>query len=235
MISKKTYKIKLKYLSLILLSLVIVSVCITINNISKAEITLKSNIKDISQENKTTVVIDMGHGGNDQGTQNIDNGILEKDITLEIGLKVTELLEENGNIEILTTRTEDEYVSLSDRIKFSNDNDADIFISLHCNADPSGTSSINGVETFYWKDDTTESYNLAQLIQSNISNNIEVRDRGVKQDNFEVIESTECPAVLVEMGFLTNNIEAINLSNDEYQYKMAQAIVNGIQEYLNAE
>lgn len=235
MILKKRGKIKLKTSSLILLSLVIISIYIMLNGIVKEKNDLSSNIKDISEGNKTIVVIDMGHGGNDQGTQNVDNGIIEKDITLEIGLKVTELLEEDSDIEVLTTRTKDEYVSLSDRIEFSNDNNADIFISLHCNADPSGTSAINGVETFYWKDDAEKSYNLANSIQSNIVNSIEVRDREVKQDNFAVIESTECPAVLVEMGFLTNNIESTNLAYDEYQYKMAEAIVNGIQEYINEE
>lgn len=235
MINKRINKDPFKVISIILLILFGISIYIILNNKGENNVVLNNKVKSASEEEKKVVVIDMGHGGNDVGAQSIDGKIIEKDISLEIGLKVTEIIGENSNIEVLTTRNTDEYVSLNDRIEFSNDNNADVFVSLHCNADPNGTSSTNGVETFYWKNDTDESYNLANSIQSSIVNSLDVRDREVKRDDYAVVKSTECPSVLVEMGFLTNNTELRNLLDDEYQTKMAQAIVDGIQKYLNIE
>lgn len=191
-----------------------------------------SNINDEDSENKKVIVIDIGHGGNDQGTQSTNGKLIEKDINLQIGKKVIEILKKDSSVEIVETRSNNEYLSLSDRVEISNNNNSDLFVSLHCNADYNGTSSINGVETFYWKEDNGNSYELANEIQSSIVNTLEVRDRGVKQDDYAVIKSTNCPAVLVEMGFLTNNIEGNNLANNEYQTIMAESIAKGIINYI---
>ncbi|SCH89174.1 N-acetylmuramoyl-L-alanine amidase LytC precursor [uncultured Clostridium sp.] len=177
MINKRINKDPFKVISIILLILFGISIYIMLNNKDENNVVLSNKVKCTSQEDKKIVVIDMGHGGNDVRAQSIDGETSEKDISLEIGLKVTEIIGENSNIEVLNTRDTDEYLSLSDRIEFCNDNNADIFVSLHCNADPNGTSSTNGVETFYWKNDTDESYDLANSIQSSIINSLDVRDR----------------------------------------------------------
>lgn len=202
------------------------------NNLKEQINLVSSTISGEGMENKNVVVIDVGHGGNDKGTQSGDGKLIEKDINLQIGKKVIEILKKDSSLEIVETRNNDEYLSLIDRVEISNNNNADLFVSLHCNADYNGTSSINGVETFYWKEDNEKSYTLANEIQSSIANTLEVRDRGVKQDDYAVIKSTKCPAVLVEMGFLTNNIEGNNLANDEYQTMMAEAIAQGIVNYM---
>ena len=230
--SKRKNKFVLKFLTGFFSVLLVISIYNVFYNFDVRENSIESKVKSVSEEDKDVVVIDIGHGGNDQGTQNLYSGVVEKDITLEIGMKIEQILKEDSSIEVLTTRTTDVYLSLKDRINFSNNKNADVFVSIHCNADPAGTSSINGVETFYWKDDTQESKNLAQAIQSSIVNSLDVKDRGIKKEEFAVIKSTKCPSVLVETGFLSNNIEANNLSNDDYQEKMAEAIVDGIKEYL---
>ena len=184
--------------------------------------------------NKIIVVIDIGHGGNDQGTQSTNKQKIEKDITLQIGSKVIEKLEKDKNIKVIATRTTDEYVSLKERNKIESKNNADLFVSIHANATGDGSSTTEGVETFYWKNDD-KSYKLAKLIQDNIISSTGAVDRGVKRENYQVLRDSKCPSVLIETGFLTNYKESINLSKDSYQNKLASAIVKGIQEYINEE
>ena len=184
--------------------------------------------------NKTIVVIDIGHGGNDQGTQSINKQKIEKDITLQIGTKVIEKLEKDKNIKVIATRTMDEYVSLKERNKIESKNNADLFVSIHANATGDSSSTTEGVETFYWKNDD-KSYKLANLIQGNIISSTGAVDRGVKQENYQVLRDSKCPSVLIETGFLTNYKESLNLSKSSYQNKLANAIVKGIQEYINEE
>lgn len=184
--------------------------------------------------NKIIVVIDIGHGGNDQGTQSINKQKIEKDITLQIGTKVIEKLEKDKNIKVIATRTMDEYVSLKERNKIESKNNADLFVSIHANATGDSSSTTEGVETFYWKNDD-KSYKLANLIQGNIISSTGAVDRGVKQENYQVLRDSKCPSVLIETGFLTNYKESLNLSKSSYQNKLANAIVKGIQEYINEE
>lgn len=203
--------------------------CNLINNIDK----LKGWKSEGFGNYEKVIVLDMGHGGKDQGTSNPNSGALEKDIVLEVGKKVSEILKKDGKLTVIETRTTDEFLSLSERVDISNQNNADIFVSLHCNAVEKDPSSYYGVESFYWKDDTQDSYNLADAIQNSIVTNLEVNDRGVKKDNYYVIKNTQSAAALIEMGFLTNNAEGKKLADEKYQTQMARAIVQGIYNYFS--
>ena len=173
---------------------------------------------DIFSDNKKIVVIDIGHGGNDQGTQSLDKQKMEKD----------------KSIKVIATRTTDEYISLKERNKIEAENNADLFVSIHANATGDSSSSTEGVETFYWKNDDM-SYKLAKSIHNNIISSVGAVDRGIKRGNYQVLRDSSCPSVLIETGFLTNYKESVNLSKNSYQNKLANAIVKGIQEYISEE
>ncbi|OIQ28546.1 MAG: N-acetylmuramoyl-L-alanine amidase [Bacteroidetes bacterium MedPE-SWsnd-G2] len=96
-----------------------------------------------NSSNKFVVVLDAGHGGNDPG--NTGNGYKEKDIALKIILKVGKALEKNPDIKVIYTRKTDVFIKLKDRAKIANNADADLFVSVHCNAH---NSAANGTETF---------------------------------------------------------------------------------------
>lgn len=227
---KKKRKLKVQFKILL--------VCIgifSIINIFNALNLAMSNGVGIYKGNKKVVVIDIGHGGHDQGTQSLDSKKIEKDITLQIGTKVIEKLEKDKSIKVIATRTSDEYISLKDRNKIEAENDADLFVSIHANATGDSSSKTEGVETFYWKNNNEESYKLAQSIHNNIISSVNANDRGVKRENYQVLRDSSCPSVLIETGFLTNYKESLNLSKDSYQNKLANAIVKGIQEYINEE
>lgn len=170
------------------------------------------------------VYIDPGHGGYDPGTQG--NGIVEKDIVLNYGLRLKDKLEANG-IKVIMSRISDVYVSLEDRSRGANNVNPDIFISIHINS--AGATSASGIETFYKKDIDKL---LAEKIQSKLINYTGAVNRGAKWEDFHVVRETNMPASLVECGFLTNINEANNLKNWNYQEKLINAMLDGALDYL---
>jgi N-acetylmuramoyl-L-alanine amidase len=94
----------------------------------------------------TRVVIDAGHGGHDQGTQG-PHGLIEKELVLDVALRVGKLIEERMNAEVIYTRSDDTFVPLEGRTALANDKKADLFLSIHANSSP--YARISGVETFY--------------------------------------------------------------------------------------
>ncbi|GAB6168163.1 hypothetical protein JCM1393_06230 [Clostridium carnis] len=170
------------------------------------------------------VYIDPGHGGKDPGASG--NGIIEKDITLEIAQNLKGKLQAKG-VQVLMSRESDVFVSLADISRGANAVNPDIFISVHINsAEP---TSASGIETFYKKDIDKE---LARTIQNKLISYTGANDRGPKWADFHVIRETNMPAALVECGFLTNVEEANNMKNKEYQDKLANAMADGAMIYL---
>lgn len=228
---RKKRRLKKKVYKALIISILAFILIAIINNINEIKATRNSGFGKYDK----VIVIDMGHGGKDQGTSNPSSGALEKDIVLEIGEKVSEILKKDSKLTIIETRTTDEFLTLKERVEISNDNNSDIFISLHCNAVENDMNLYHGVESFYWRDDTEESYNLASSIQSSIVADLDVNDRGVKKDNYYVVKNTQCAAALIELGFLTNNAECKKLANEKYQNEMARAIVDGIYDYFSLQ
>lgn len=170
------------------------------------------------------VYIDPGHGGSDPGASG--NGIIEKNLNLDIGLKVKQKLESKG-IKVVMSRTSDEFVSLGDISKGANYANPDIFISIHINS--AGAVSASGIETYHNKDIDKS---LAEKLQNKLISYTGAVNRGAKWEDFHVIRETRMPASLVECGFLTNVNEANNMKDWNYQEKLADAITDGAVDYL---
>ncbi|MCA6656656.1 N-acetylmuramoyl-L-alanine amidase [Streptococcus salivarius] len=189
------------------------------------------------------VYLDAGHGGYDPGASYF--GISEKSLTLAIQSRVKAKLESEG-YQVVTTRTSDTYVDLTDRSRAANASESDIFVSIHINA--SGSSDVQGIETYYYQPFAeypsrinaayhanptrlSMSDTLANAIQSSLINATGAQNQGVKRRTFAVLRETTAPAVLLELGFLSNPQEAARLNSSAYQETLANAIVAGIKSY----
>ena len=182
------------------------------------------NLVDSKIKNKR-IIIDAGHGGNDTGA--IKNKIYEKDLTLEIAQRVRDILKARGLKKVFMTRDEDKTLSLADRVEFANGKNADIYVSIHINA--SVKTEINGIETHYY---TESGYNVAKIMHKELMQNVEAEDRGLFKSKFYVINHTEAPAVLLELGFISNDQERNALTSTKRQEDSANAIAEGIINYL---
>ncbi|MBR5554529.1 N-acetylmuramoyl-L-alanine amidase [bacterium] len=170
------------------------------------------------------VVIDAGHGGTDCGA--IRDDIFEKDITIDISRQVRDMLVKKGYM-VQMTRDSDEYVSLEDRVAISESFNPTIFISIHVNSS-TGTEA-NGIETHYYHQD---SMMLAQTVHSAIASEIDAKNRGLFKSKFYVINHTTAPAILIEIGFLSNEEERAQLMKADRRKKTAKAIVEGVENYF---
>ena len=152
---------------------------------------------------------------------------LEKDLTLQIALKVREQLRERGFNKIIMTRTGDTTVSLAQRVETANNNNADIYVSIHINA--SVKSEIKGIETHYYSE---SGYQVAKIMHKELMSKVDAADRGLFKSKFYVINHTEAPAVLLELGFISNESERNGLVSEKRQTESAEAIAEGIINYL---
>ena len=191
----------------------------------KKETKAKTSATSISKIKNKVVVIDPGHGGLDTGA--LRGLTLEKDLTLSIAQKVKDILKEAGMKKVLMTRNEDKTLSLEERVEYANRKDADIYVSIHINA--SVKSEIKGIETHYY---TQSGYKVAQVIHKELLDNVDAEDRGLFKSKFYVINHTKAPAVLLELGFISNEQERSSLTSEKRQTDSAQAIADGIINYL---
>ncbi|WDH81179.1 N-acetylmuramoyl-L-alanine amidase family protein [Paenibacillus urinalis] len=174
---------------------------------------------------KKTVVIDAGHGDQDPGAIGV-TGKYEKNFTLTMALKIEQLLKKEPGINVITTRDDDTFLELSERVKIANNAKADVFLSIHANAGP---ASATGSETYY---NRSNSKSLANTVHKYMVQAAGLRDRGVKTGNFAVIRDTTMPAILLEVGFLSNKNDEAALFNTTFQNRVAEGVVKGIKEYL---
>ena len=177
--------------------------------------------------NVKTIVIDAGHGGSDVGATR--EGIYEKDITLDMSKRLAAILKKKG-FNVLMVRSSDEYVSLQDRVTFTEENKGDLFVSIHVNS--SVTPEGNGLETHYY---TPQSYEFAQIVHKEFAAAIDSKDRGLFKSKFYVINHTTCPSILVETGFISNPEERKALMTAERKQKTAEAVAKGILKYLGKD
>lgn len=215
------------------------------------------------------IVIDAGHGGNDPGAIG-RTGLREKDVNLDIAKRLVVLLRGEG-VDVVLTRSTDTFVALSRRVEIANNSKADIFISIHSNANH--VKRLSGFEVYYvamsvndskramssaksatlnlegasfashsldlkailwdmiYTYDRAESIELSRSICKSIENNLDVRILGVKGAVFQVLRGVRMPAVLIEVGFLSNYNEERKLKNGYYRQKIADSILEGIQGY----
>ncbi|AJS58742.1 N-acetylmuramoyl-L-alanine amidase family protein [Paenibacillus sp. IHBB 10380] len=189
------------------------------------------SVPTVANSGLKVVVIDPGHGGSDPGTLSITNKH-EKDFNLSLSLKVQTLLLKEPNIEVVMTRDSDVYPTRSERVQLANQLNADVFVSIHGNSVLESPQS-NGTETYYYQ--RSSSKDLANVIHKYLVKAIGFSDRGVKNGSLQVIRETKMPAVLLEVGFLSNSAEEKLMLSDDVQNKAAQAIVDGIKEYMGVK
>lgn len=196
------------------------------------------------QAKYTTVIIDAGHGGEDGGTQ-APSGALEKDLNLKIAEFLKKELEDIG-IPVVMTRTEDKLLydtsvnykgqkkklDAAARLKIAEETPNAIFVSIHMNSYVS--PQYSGLQVWY-SDNNADSKPLASLIQER-NNTLFQRDnkRQIKPsgDNIYIMSKLQCPAVLIECGFLSNPKEATNLSDSGYQIALSKSLAESIAEYI---
>jgi N-acetylmuramoyl-L-alanine amidase len=180
---------------------------------------------------KKLLVIDVGHGGKDAGAIGI-NGIMEKDVVLQLANEILNLNKGQSNLEIYLTRYSDSLISLTDRTKLAKALKADIFISLHCNhaENPGTTGTEVYVANTALSQNLRQSIYLAHQINSGITTNFGIKSRGVKFANFQVLRETValCPSILVELCFLSNWDEAEYLSDNSMLKALAFSILNSL-------
>ncbi|WP_340007803.1 N-acetylmuramoyl-L-alanine amidase [Paenibacillus sp. FSL K6-0276] len=180
--------------------------------------------QEISQRYK--IVIDAGHGGKDPGASGV-SGNYERAYTLALSNKVFDLLQQEPMFEAYMTRTDDTFVDLDDRINFASDLDADAFVSIHGNTytDP----DVHGTETYYYAEDSSP---FANEVHEHLVEAAGFKDRGVRKEGWKVLKESDNLAILLEVGFLTNQSDETNMINDSHQDRTAQGIVKGIKKYF---
>lgn len=186
-----------------------------------------------SRSSKLIIVIDAGHGGKDPGTFSI-SGIPEKEINLQIA-RILEIKALNDpDIEIVLTRRDDRFIPLRERTEIANRLGAALYISIHSNAHPTNRG-VRGVETLIHEDRRSPNFKinlaLANIMQRNLIVKLDVRDRGVKWQPL-YIRWAKMPAILIEVGFVTNPYEEARLRTLRYQGDIADAILDGIKAFV---
>lgn len=192
------------------------------------------------EKQKDCIVVDVGHGGFDSGKIGV-NGELEKDINLQVALKLKKTLEDMG-MSVIMTREDDQGLydenasnkkaqDLQRRCDLINQEKPLMTISIHQNSYTS--PEIKGAQVFYYTT-STESQKLAEILQKTLIEQVDPQNhREAKaNDSYYLLKKTDSVIVIVECGFLSNPQEAEKLSDEEYQQKMADAICTGINKYL---
>jgi N-acetylmuramoyl-L-alanine amidase len=168
-----------------------------------------------------TVVIDAGHGGHDRGGIP-GQRIAEKDMTLDVALRLRNILSASG-YRVVMTRSTDVFVPLPERVAIANSYQNAVFVCIHFNA--TKRSGASGIETYFYSRDSLP---LASAIHYYVTGVAPSANRGVRRRGYYVLRKTAIPAVLVECGFLTNPTEAAYAQTASYRQKLAEEIAAGV-------
>ena len=229
------------FLSVLLVLIVMMSISVSfVINVFKEELYLSSADALAAEQ---IVVIDAGHGGEDSGAIGV-NGVLEKDINLDIAFEIGALLEDAGYA-VVYTRTDDRLLykeeenikgirkisDLKNRCQIAENYPGATFVSVHMNS--FGSSRYSGLQVYYSPTDE-QSRLLAESVQNSVRNNMQTENnRKVKSgDGIYLLENTSGKSILIECGFLSNQEECEKLSQKEYQKRLSFLIVCGIIEYI---
>lgn len=241
---KENAKLEL-FMSLILIVAVTAIAC-NMNKITKDNHDVEKQSKEGSEGILfgKSVVIDPGHGGRDPGKVAV-NGAEEKDINLDISLKLRDVLVSAG-CKVTITREDDnvlpnveKYSKIADmnrRCQIINDmyakNNSCIMVSIHQNSFTKDT--VSGAQCFYYED-SERSRELAEAVQNNLNINVNINNEKIIKSNnsYYMLLNSKCPGIIVECGFLSNNLEAEKLVTEEYQKQIAETIKEGIVEFFN--
>ena len=228
------------FVKIALLLLMLVSVCFMIRGGRKLVSSVLSDEVETSKE-KPCVVIDAGHGGKDPGKVSVD-GSLEKDINLQIALKLQKFLEQQ-DVDVILTRDSDmglydenasnkKVQDMKNRVALIEENRPDLVVSIHQNS--YHEEYVHGAQVFYYAS-SEKSKELAERIQQVMALELD-RDNARQakaNDSYYLLKKTSAPIVIVECGFLSNYEDAQKLSSDLYQEKVAWASHLAVMQWLN--
>ena len=181
------------------------------------------------------IFIDQGHNPQGPNTGATGNGLNEADVTYKVGVGLKDLLEANGNFQVMLSRKAPNEIlgisnsqSLTERVRMANRWGADFFISIHTNAVANPQANGTEILTYYL---SGPAYNMAVDILNSIVNLLDMRNRGVKRgNNLFVLRRTAMPALLIELGFITNPSDAYKLETNPEGF--SYAIYQGILKYF---
>jgi N-acetylmuramoyl-L-alanine amidase len=183
------------------------------------------------------IVLDPGHGGRDPGKPKGGKHMKhEKELNLLIAQKVGKYIQERiEGSTVVYTRYDDTFVTLDERVEIANKKKADYFLSIHCNSSP--VFNVQGIQLHIQDYDFPQSLALAEAIEKEFTDRARRRSRGIlgrqqRGYNYQVLQYTEMPGVLIEAGFMTNPQEAEYLNNDWGQDILASAIFRGFRSFL---
>ncbi len=204
------------------------------------------------------IIIDPGHGGKDSGAKGIDGLYCEKQATLDIAQRVAGILSRDPQLKVYMTRTDDYFITLKYRTEFANLHQGDVFVSIHCNANPH--SKTTGTETYFYSarpsnklaavaavdengfnNDLTNlfadlhqrifsrrSQSLAEEVDRRIRDRLDQHIRRIQHAPFYVLRQVDMPSILVETAFISNPKEERKLEDPQWRQKIAQSIADGI-------
>ena len=176
--------------------------------------------------NGKTIVLDPGHGGNDDGTTSIV-GTPERTLTLETAKVVREKLE-NAGATVIMTRSDDSFLALEQRSQISNQNQADAFISFHYNWLDDRT--VKGLTDFYYQESRDNT--LASDILNEVVKTTGLENKGTSFNNLNVLRNNSQPSTLIELGFVSNKQEDSVVESAAYRDQVAQGIYQGLIDYF---
>ena len=184
----------------------------------------------IAMAQKPIVVIDPGHGGPDTGAIG-SHGIMEKEVVLGIAKECLALNRTlfRDSLEIYLTRYRDTLISLGDRAFLAKVLEADVFVSIHCNQAPN--AKAQGFEIFLFNGKVNrKSYVVAHTLAQYLQRRPGIHDRGIKQANLQVLRDTfgHCSSILLETGFLSNDLEADHVLKKEGRSAIALALLQSL-------
>lgn len=166
-----------------------------------------------------TIVLDAGHGGKDGGAVGA-NGTVEKEITFITAEHIRQELQKY-DATVQFTRMGDIFVELEDRVQMDY---ADLFISIHY--DGFESEEVNGITTYYYHQRDEQ---MARTIHQNIMDEeLDARDRGVSHGDYYVLRENQVPAVLLELGYITNPQDEERMNQEDFQQHIAQAVADGV-------
>ncbi|BCA85560.1 hypothetical protein EsVE80_10830 [Enterococcus saigonensis] len=174
------------------------------------------------------VVLDAGHGGIDTGAESNDGTLIEKELTLQTVKKIGAALEKIG-VNVVYTRTQDNYLALDEIAEKSMRESADLFISIHYDK-YDYDNGMNGQTTYYYYQDDKF---MATVINTALANNLTLGNNGVRQGNYFVLRQSNRPSLLLELGYLNSDRDVAIIKQTDFQNKVATGIVAGLRTYVN--
>jgi len=225
-----------------ILGLLVLLVCAVIGSQKAGEYLYRNYLNRDTKETaapgkkeKQVVIIDAGHGGRDPGKVGV-TGTEEKNLNLQIALKVKTMLEKQG-IKVIMTRDDENGLAdskvedMKERVSIINKEKPALAVSIHQNS--YHEESIHGAQVFYFTH-SSEGEKSAKIMQEALLDADPDNTRQAKaNDTYYMLKKTDAPVIIVECGFLSNKAEADKLADDEYQNALTEAICKGIQNYLS--